>query len=328
VAALVCLFLVVRKARSARAAEIAARLAAAEQARVSEQLLRTNASALVETWWPSLTPDQKPDLQKILDDAKELTARGQCDEALGRHIWYYNHALETADPYQRMVRRSPLFMDWAELSRRCPKARAALIEIRDRDNQQFAQGNGYFDLFMEVSSINRYLQQDDETIALFKRIQPDKDLAERCFSMVAPLLVQRGEYELCMRYIGNPEGALEGYRESWKRTTDLENRTAALHQQQLDRMQAMRKTNSLTPALAVHALPGPPKTADKTFVNQTCQLIETLVGTGKKDQAEGIQAEALAMLDDARLKSAVKDAEARIALRSGPQQRNQTNTGQ
>ena len=54
------------------------------------------------------------------------------------------------------------------------------------------------------------------------------------------------------------------------------------------------------------------KYAEDRFVSQTCQLIEILVGVGRKADAEKIRDQAVAVLDDARLKSAVSDAEARV----------------
>jgi hypothetical protein len=51
------------------------------------------------------------------------------------------------------------------------------------------------------------------------------------------------------------------------------------------------------------------KSAENNFVGQTRQLIEILVATGHKADAEKIRDEAVAILDDARLKSAVSDAE-------------------
>jgi hypothetical protein len=56
-------------------------------------------------------------------------------------------------------------------------------------------------------------------------------------------------------------------------------------------------------------LPEPPNFADKNFVNQTRQLIEVLIGDGYQADAEKIQQQAVALLDDGRLKSAVADAQ-------------------
>ena len=52
--------------------------------------------------------------------------------------------------------------------------------------------------------------------------------------------------------------------------------------------------------------------ADTRFVGHVSQLIEILVGAGHKADAESIRDQAVALLDDARLKSAVSDAEKKI----------------
>ena len=53
--------------------------------------------------------------------------------------------------------------------------------------------------------------------------------------------------------------------------------------------------------------------ADKRFVDQTCQLVEILVGAGHKTDAESVREQAVALLDEPRLKSSIADAEQRIA---------------
>ena len=58
------------------------------------------------------------------------------------------------------------------------------------------------------------------------------------------------------------------------------------------------------------------KFAEDGFVGQTCQLIEILIGTGRNADAETIRDQAVAVLDDPRLKSAVSDAEKRVQTRS------------
>jgi hypothetical protein len=56
----------------------------------------------------------------------------------------------------------------------------------------------------------------------------------------------------------------------------------------------------------------PPPVADNLLVGNTRQLIEILVGAGHKADAENIRTQALALLDDPRLQSAVTDAEKKI----------------
>jgi serine/threonine protein kinase/tetratricopeptide (TPR) repeat protein len=280
----------------------------------AEQLESTNTAAAVETWAPTFAPGQKPDMSRILNQAKELADTGQYEEALQHHLWYHNHALEY-DQGQTGVRLSFALADWIELGHQYPKARRALVEIRNRDTRQFAEGQGSFKLFMDVHSINNYLGDDSATTALFGSIASrDKELAKQCFLVAEPLFVQEGRYQECLDYIGNPQAAFEsirGGRESRKKWEDDEDVRRA---DQKKRFEEMAKSN---PAFAhLPALPEPSKMADNNFVGQTRQLIEILVGANRKPEAEKIRDEALTILDDDRLKSAVSDAEQQIQKRA------------
>ena len=139
---------------------------------------KSPASATDETWSPA--PGVKPDLPQIFAEAQELRARGRYEEALQRHLWLHRHALET-DPRYSAVRLSFWLADWTELARRYPKAKEALIEIRDHDTREVAAGRGHFDLFMDVDGINAYLQDEAATLALFQQLEhSDPQLARQC----------------------------------------------------------------------------------------------------------------------------------------------------
>ncbi len=272
-------------------------------------LYQQQIAANAETWSPTLAPGEKPNLHEILDSAQSLMQEGSYEEALQHYLWYFDHSRNDAS--QRGVRLSFALSDWIELGHRYPKAKQALIEIRDADVRQFSEGNGYADLFQEIAGINQYLNDDDATVALFQSIgKSDPRLAAQCFLYAENLLVQKGDYELCRQYLGDPQAAFERIRQTWQMTKQFEERNAARSDEQKERLQAMAKTNSLFAHMPV--LPAPPPFADNNFVQQTRQLIEILVATGSKPDAENIQKQAMALLDDSRLKSAVSDAETKI----------------
>ena len=230
-----------------------------------------------EIFSPMLLPGDKPDLHAILEEADSLMNQGHYEGSLQRHIWYFNHALAygECDP----VRLSFGLSGWSELSRRYPKAKQALIEVRDRDTKMFSNGGGYSDLFAEVANINRELRDDEATVALFKSIhQKDPTLASKCYFYAEAVLARKGEYALCSGYISNPQARFQAIRTGW----DMEKK--------LD----------------------PAGEASNRFVVNTCQLIEILVGAGRNTEAEKIRDEAVSLLDDARLKSAVSDGEEKV----------------
>jgi serine/threonine protein kinase len=135
--------------------------------------------ATLTNWSPVIAPGGKADLNQIRDEIKSRMDAGDYEGALQRQLWYFDHALEhgEVDP----VRLSFGITHWRELGQRYPKARQALLEIRDQKTRAFAEGRGDFDLFQEVAALNRELQDDAATLELFQRIEKqDKALAEQC----------------------------------------------------------------------------------------------------------------------------------------------------
>jgi len=251
-------------------------------------------SASVEKWSPQLTPGEKPDVQKILTDARSLASDGRHEEALQRHLWYHYHALEF-DPGQLGVRLSFALSDWMKLAQHYPKARQALVEIGNRGALEFANGRGSFDLFMELSAILEQLGEQEATLELFKSIQSrDPRLARQCYQVVEDLLVARGEYALCASFIGNFQERFENIRAVRERTLAIADRTPEVNQPMLRRE------------------------VQRAFIKDTRKLVEVLVGVGRKVDAEAVRDQAVTVLDVPELQSAVADAEQTVAKHSAP----------
>jgi serine/threonine protein kinase len=279
-------------------------------------LLRNENSPLTasaETWSPELKSGEKPDLQKIRDQIQSLMNSGDYEGALQRQIWYFNHALEfgEVDP----VRLSFGIMNWAELGHRYPKAKLALTEIRDRDVQQFASGNGYFALFSEIENINRELQDENSTEALFHSLeQSDPKLAQQCYPVIADQLAQRGEYETCRKYMGDPLTQFEIIRSEYELNLENQKHMAFISQITARQMAATNhqpnRTNPWSPPDNSAFLK---RNAENNFIRQTRQLIEILVATDNDlSAAQDIQNKALSVLNVPQLQSAVSDAEEKI----------------
>ena len=252
-----------------------------------------NASLLgasAELWAPELVPGEKPNVSEILQEAKRLTDAGRYEEALQRHIWYHNHALEI-QPSQVGVRLSFALMYWGELAQRYPKAKEALNEILDRGTQAFANGEGRFALFMEVNAINRQLGRQKETLSLFESIQAqDPRLARQCYGVVEDLLVEKGDYGLCESFIPDFQKRFETIRAGWQRPL------------------SDRNPEANRASLREHA--------QRTFIKDTRKLVEILVGVSRNTEAEAIRDQAVALLDVPELRSAMTDAEQKVASHS------------
>jgi serine/threonine protein kinase len=258
--------------------------------------------ASTETWSPTFVPGEKPDLQKILDEAKTLMEEHKYEESLQRHLWHFNHAAEFGDSYQSVVRLTSGLSDWEELGRRYPKAKQALIEIRDSRTQQLAAGQGYAEMLHEVQAINHELQADDDTVALIKTVHAkDPKLTRQNYFWMEDLLLQKGEYDLLLDCM--PQTRFESARRGFE---------MQLASQQ--RMAEIRKQHPVPTPQFVGSFQPPDmgQMATNNFVGQVRKLVEILVATDHKADAEKIRTQALAVLADARLESAVSDAEKKI----------------
>jgi type II secretory pathway pseudopilin PulG len=289
--------------------------ARAQQAGAQFQQQIAAKSFSAETWSPTNASGEKVDVQKILNDAKDLMEKGSYEEALQRQIWYHNHALEY-DQGQTGVRLSFALSQWIELGRRYPKAKSALIEIRDQDSRALAEGRGYVGLFADVSNINRELQDEDATYALFKTIRTkDPQLAGQCYFWVESLLVAKGEYQWCLDYMGDPQSRFETIQRGYEMEIANQKRMAEAQQHAKQMIAELNQTNGRSNAPAFT----PPDTsamikkfAEDRLIGSVRQLVEILVATGHQADAVKIRDQALVLLDDARLKTAITDAEAKI----------------
>jgi serine/threonine protein kinase len=253
-------------------------------------------------WAPELLPGEKPDVNKIRQEASDLMQQGKYEESLQRHLWYHQHALELGAG-QTGVRLSFALSDWIELGRRYPKAKQALIEIRDTKTQEFLDGRGYSALFQDVESINSYLQTNAATLALFKTIaQRDPALAGQCYFYAENVLVAHGEFALCLHYLGDPQKRYDSIHESWERMVTMQKQMAENYRRHLG-------TNTPFPGSL------PANHHERYFVSQTRRLIEILVGADRKPEAEKIRAQAVTVLNVPDLQSAVSDAEKRVLPR-------------
>jgi hypothetical protein len=240
------------------------------------------------------------------------------EETLQRYLWYHNHALEF-DQGQSVVRVSSVLSNWIELGRRYPKAKQALIEIRDRDAQKLARGEGYSDLFIDVSSINQYLGNEDATYSLFKTIkQRDPALARQCYFYVEDLLVRKGEYALCLSHMGDPEDRFETIRDSLEMDRDVLKNGADEQQRIAEEERKRGGTDAPSQKDIARWNRSGDRSADRHFVDNTLQLIEILVATGHKTEAEKIRDEAVAVLNVPKLQSAVSDAEQKLQKQHQP----------
>ena len=266
-------------------------------------LVATDNFKLARIWWlrpswaPTVAPGEKPDPWRVYNEANQLKAEGQYEGALDRYRWYWDHALQY-EPSLYGVRLSFLLSEWTEMGRHYPPARQALLDIRTHDEKELLAGRGDSLLFNELCSLNQYLHEEEATYKLFKKIErQDAARAKQFFPFVQPLLVKHGEYTRSYNYIGDSDARFGQIRQTWE----------VEKQSEKTREETAKRVGSS--GTGYHP-PLPTKFADPRFVEETRQLIQILVKSGYKAKAESLRGQALELVQDPKLESAVSDAEA------------------
>jgi hypothetical protein len=139
------------------------------------------------------------DPQEVLREAVSLMRQGQYAEALEKHLWFHDQALEY-QPALGGVRLSFALDFWVELGTLYPEAMEALTAVRDRKVVALTDHKGSFELFHVA--INRCLQEETETVALFMMLhRHNPGLARRCYPIAEEYLVEQQEFEVCITYL-------------------------------------------------------------------------------------------------------------------------------
>jgi hypothetical protein len=224
------------------------------------------------------------DPHAVLREAVALMRQGRYAEALQKHLWFHDHALDHT-PALAGVRLSFALSYWLELAEHYPVARQALVAIRDRKAKALEDGTGHPGLFHDVAAINGYLHEDPATAALFKALHRNQpDLARRCYPVAEKHLVVRREYEVCAAYLRDPDARFEEMRQLRQVQVELADENPAL---------------------------GTPEFRDyleRHFAVSVRRLVTILVGVGRRPEAERVGELTLATSNSALVRAALDDA--------------------
>jgi hypothetical protein len=209
------------------------------------------------------------DPTRVLTEARELALAGRYEEALGRHQWYHDHALEH-EPAQCGVRLSFALRYWADLGEVYPPARDALVAVRDRDAAAVRAGDWSRELFGDVASIDRYLGEEAHAGDLFLALHRCDPLrAGPFYEEAEPGLVALREYAVCSHHVPDPAARLG---EMAERRRDM---LREADDQPEDEGAVFREV------------------VEAGFAEEAGRLIEILAGAGRRAEAERIRELAL-----------------------------------
>ena len=113
-------------------------------------------------------PDNS-DPHQILAAAKADTAARRFEDALAKHEWFYDHVLEVDESFYG-VRLSFALADWHVLAQHYPPAQQALHARREAAEQKVLQGEQVRRSFHDLFAINRELNDDQLTVAVFMQL--------------------------------------------------------------------------------------------------------------------------------------------------------------
>ena len=131
--------------------------------------------------------------------AKRYAREGKFAEALERHEWFHHHALEHHPAYYG-VRLSFALSAWKELGEKYPPALESLRRVLDQGVANLGDGNLSVELFHDVVSIHRVLDEDDATLKLFRDLEgKDEEAATRRFRCMKDVALKKSP-DLFLRY--------------------------------------------------------------------------------------------------------------------------------
>ncbi len=244
----------------------------------------TEDSSLVseEAW----SPAEITDPNDVLDEARADRDAERYETALQKHIWYHENALKHR-PSLAGVRLSFALSDWQQLANSYPPAREKMQAFRERAEGRVRTNHDGTDAFIEFAALNRYLEEQDRTIDLFKWLDANNpSLAERVYTVAQPALVEAEEFEICGKYVNGVEQyewIAQGFR--------ISRESAANQSGEEERIQ---------------------KSA-RAFTFQSAQLVAILANTGRTEEAAEIADQALQEWSSDQFVAQLHDAKNGIA---------------
>lgn len=220
-----------------------------------------------EDWKPPANPDPTT----ILNEAREDARQGQYENALAKHVWYHQNAVSINGALTG-VRISFALADWQRLGEKYPPALVKLKSVRDENEKQVLGEQGNWEMFMDLSAINRVLDEFEKTEHVFEQLDAkNPKLAAQVFDQAKPALLETKSYKLFMKYV-DPSA-------DYQRIANF-----------YDMMKRMDAGGRFAKEQA--------EFRDKRFANDVAILVAVLTINGKKGDAETIAVTAKQKLDD------------------------------
>ncbi len=142
----------------------------------------------------------------------ELAREGKYEEALAEYLWCFDHGLEHSQGYFG-VRLSFLLGRIHRLARQHPAALDELRKRRDQATDALLSGKGTFLHAMDMSAINRELDENERTLKVYDTLREagklDESFRPALFGKVLDLLLEARRYQDILDGVGDVDAAVE-----------------------------------------------------------------------------------------------------------------------
>jgi hypothetical protein len=150
------------------------------------------------------------DVEKRYDYAKELASVGDFGKALEHFLWLFDNVLQYRKSYYG-VRLSFMLSAIADIGKRYPVALDELKKRRDAAREKLRGPNGTYDQVADFTSINDYLDEKDETLALYDELKKVPDTSARIVKALGrdcvDIFVERKRFIEAAEALGDLEAA-------------------------------------------------------------------------------------------------------------------------
>ena len=154
------------------------------------------------------SPPANPDPQTILNEARADRAARRFEDALQKHVWFHNEALNH-QPAMKGVRLSFAIGDWGLLASRYEPAMTALRAARASAADKVRSGVDVDDAFAELAAIDAELDEFWATQRDYRGLAArDEPAARQAFRSAANALIETKDFVTYARFV-DPQAEMQ-----------------------------------------------------------------------------------------------------------------------
>jgi len=225
------------------------------------------------------------ELDQRFDKARELAKQGEYEEALQEYLFVFDNSRDAVG--WGGVRLSYVPGEIADIGREYPPALKALVDRRNKRQRLILDLKAGFDDIHELTSLNRYLGEPDNSIGIFDKLKtkgPDsKEIREDLAFLIWEDLVDERRYRDLRPYTDYQIEILEGELKTWTKNPDFPRKDDP-HMREFNRTK---------------------------IIDRGKQIYEVLIGTGEFERASEILRKILEFETSAQIYRSLIDAATR-----------------